>query len=248
MKNVKHPPLPQYLEELVLKHIGLCNSIALKRYKTAPHALDLEELKSIAYIGLMEAAQRWPTYCDERGFDDQAIQFFTTYASRRCFGAIEDHIRTVDWATRSLREKAKKLREVGADEGLSRQELSDRSGMALDEIHKTIAGMSRAPISLESLDPSKLDADTKTAHRPELTAQVNIEADVATRELLDSFGDAVLDLDPEAQVVVALHYYRGLELKKIAALLDISEAVTSQIHTRAVLALLDSLKEAAQND
>lgn len=241
----KYPPLPDYLMELVIKHIGLSNSLALKRYKTAPHALDLEELKSIAYIGLMEAAQRWESYCTEKGYSNKDIQFFTTFASRRCFGAIEDYLRSIDWATRSLREKYKKLREVGSDEGLTRQELSERSGMDLEEIHKTIAGMSRAPVSLESLDPSKLDAEAKTAHRPELTAPVNIEADVATKELLDMFADAVLNLDLEAQVVIALHYYRGLELKKIASLLNVSEAITSQLHTSAALTLLDALKEAA---
>lgn len=38
---------------LIESHIGLANSLALKRYKTATHALELDELKAIAYWGLV---------------------------------------------------------------------------------------------------------------------------------------------------------------------------------------------------
>ena len=56
------------IRKLVIDMLGQAKSEAWKVYSAAPHALDLDDLTSLAYTGLMMAAVRWPLYCAERGF------------------------------------------------------------------------------------------------------------------------------------------------------------------------------------
>lgn len=237
--------LTEFEKTLIESHIPLAHALAYQRYNTARHALDIDDLKSLAYQGLVEAASRWEAYCASRGYDSQATQFFVIYARPRIAGTMLDYMRSNDWATRALREKSKKLREAGADEGLTREELARRTGMTEQEIHETVAGMSRAPISLNAIDLDDQDGDRKVAYHAELIAVENTEQDLAVRELLNSFADAILELPVLHQTLLALRYYQGLELKKISAALGIPDAVTSQVHTESVLKLLEHLKTTA---
>lgn len=94
---------------LVEAHLSVADSAAIKMYRRAPNALNLDDLKGAAYLGLVMAAQRWETYCADNEYDPGATQYFKAYASRRCAGAILDSLRKLDWVPRSEREKHKKL-------------------------------------------------------------------------------------------------------------------------------------------
>lgn len=231
--------------KLVKDHMVLAQSVASQKYRTAPHALDLDDLRSLAYMGLVEAASRWFKYCESRGYDPNDTQFFVIYARPRIAGSIYDKLRSDDWATRALREKSKRLREAGSEEGISREELAERTGMTEQEIHEVVAGMNRAPVSLNSLDMDDQDPERKVAYHAELAATEDIEQDFTVSELLGSFADAIMKLPALHQVIIALRYYQGLELKKISVALDIPDALTSQIHTESVLKLLEHLKTTA---
>lgn len=237
------PAIKPYLMEQIEKHVGLARSIGIRRYNTATHALDRDEMISVAYWGLCDAARRWEKYCEGKGFDNQALNYFTTYAWQRIKGAVEDFIRQQDWATRSLRDRSKKLVEAGG-EGATRQELSNRTGMPLQEIHEVIAGMNRAPVSLTAFESTGSN-DDNISYYTELVSTDSVESTVEVNELLEVFGDAVAEMSGEAQVIIGLHYYKNMELKKIANVLDITEARASQIHTQACLQLLEVMKEAA---
>src|SRR5882724_5493703 len=111
LKNVQfvdtEPILKPYLMKAIEERAGFARSFGIKRYNTAPHALDKDEMISVAYWGLCDAARRWEKYCDAKGFRSDAMNYFTTYAYYRIKGAVEDFIRQQDWATRSLRERSK---------------------------------------------------------------------------------------------------------------------------------------------
>lgn len=67
------------ITELVIGLMPQARSEAWKVYQSAPHALEVDELTSLAYTGLMMAAARWPAYCASRGYDPEAYQFFAAY-------------------------------------------------------------------------------------------------------------------------------------------------------------------------
>jgi DNA-directed RNA polymerase specialized sigma subunit len=98
------------LAELLPQHLSQARSTAWKFYQSAPQALELEELISLAYEGLAKARSAWPSYCESRGYDPGAVQFLWAYCSRRINGAILDHMRTNDHVTRSVRGKLRKIK------------------------------------------------------------------------------------------------------------------------------------------
>lgn len=59
------------LEAMIAEHLPLAQALAQKVWRQAPHALDLDELKGIANLGLVAAADRWHPYCAERSYEDR---------------------------------------------------------------------------------------------------------------------------------------------------------------------------------
>lgn len=221
-------------DELIHQYLGLSESLAKQVWRTAPHALEQDELIGIAHLGLVSAAKRWPVYCSEKGFDENALEYFKPYVARRVYGALIDAIRASDWATRSLRSRAKALQDAGQDRGLSERELAERSGMTIKEVRSTIRGMSLRPVSLEAeeLDP---------------VAGSGVESDAFTNDVLGTVVGTIRDLEPEMQVVLTLHYFKGLQLQEVARTMGISESRASQLHAKAVLAVHAGMVTAVQH-
>lgn len=221
------------VEELIHQYMSLTQSIAQQVWRTAPHALELDELIGIANLALVNTARRWPTYCQENSFDENAVQYFKPYVARRVYGALIDANRAADWATRSLRTRARALQAAGQDKGVSEKELAARSGMTVKEVRATIFGMSQRPVSLEAEDLDPVSGS-------------GVESDAFTSDLLGSMVGAIRDLEFDQQIVLSLHYFKGLQLQEVAKTMGISESRASQLHANAVLAVHQGLLTAAQ--
>lgn len=235
------------MSALVESHVGLARSLAFRVYRDATHALELDDLTSVAFQGLTEAAVRWPKYCEEKGYDPNATNYFVAFSHKRIRGAIYDYLRAKDWAPRSLREKSKKIREAGQADGLSPEALAEKSGLSVKEVNDTLSAMARAPISLDHLNvsASKMSPDSDDMQLEVTDLNSNVEATASVVGLLKSFVQEVCKLSYESQVILALHYYSGIELKRIALMLDLTEARTSQLHVESTGRLLRVLKAQA---
>lgn len=71
--------------QLILDYIPLANSLAFRKKQNVPNHISLDELKSAAYMGLVEAANRF----------NASSGAFYTYAIIRINGAIKDHLRSL---------------------------------------------------------------------------------------------------------------------------------------------------------
>lgn len=220
-------------DQLVADHLGLAHSLAQQVWRTAPHALDLEELKAIAALGLVGASRRWHGYCQEHGYSPEAVEFFKPFCSRRVYGSLIDAIRQADWATRSLRTRAKALQAAGQDKGASDRELAERTGMSVGEVRATIRGMSQRPVSL---DAEEFEPRARTA---------DVESTVLTATVLGAAVTVIRLLPADQQAVLALHYHQGFQLQEVARMLAITESRASQLHARAVLAVHEAMRGAA---
>ena len=78
--------------ELVLKYVPLANKLAFDKKRMLPKHVDVEELQSASYLGLVEAANR---------FDESKGVTFSTFAYPRINGAILDHLRQQSWGKRT---------------------------------------------------------------------------------------------------------------------------------------------------
>lgn len=76
---------------LVEQYVPYANKLAYKKKRTLPKFVDIEELKSAAYLGLVEAASR---YNPELGIE------FSTFSYQRIWGAIHDYLREQGWMKR----------------------------------------------------------------------------------------------------------------------------------------------------
>ncbi len=222
------------LEALVIKYVPLAQAIAVQVWKTAPYALDVEELKGIAYWGLTESASRWEAYCERRGFDPDRKEFFRVYATRRIRGAIIDSFRSADWATRSLRTKHKQLQKAGQADGATSAELADRTGLSEVEVRSTVLAMSMRPVSLEDNN-----------YNTERETDQSVEDIASTNSLLSVFAKSVRELPVESKIILILRYYANKDLHEISSIMALSESVVSQLHAEAIISVRDDLQSAA---
>ncbi len=79
------------ISQLVEQYIPLANKLAYQKIKSLPRNIDIEDLRSAAYLGLVEAANR---YKSELGV------CFSTFAYPRISGAIIDYLREQGWMKR----------------------------------------------------------------------------------------------------------------------------------------------------
>lgn len=225
--------------------MNLANDIARREWRTAPHALHKDELLSDAYLGLVDAANRWEAYCKKNEYDPAATQYFKVFASLRIRGTIRDHIRKEDWATRTLRTKSKKLRDAGQDEGLSLEELSNRTEMTVAEINKVNARMASKPISLDA-HLASANFEGTPSNEEHLKDSVDTEGSAFANDMLDIFVNTVKQLPEEELLVMVFHYYSKFDFKHISEELGVSEVKISQLHVNAILAVQQAFLLAAQ--
>lgn len=72
-------------KKLITDYMPLANSIACRKKKNLPKHITLDELKSSAYFGLVDAASKY----------NPSIGSFFNYASIRIEGAIKDHLKSL---------------------------------------------------------------------------------------------------------------------------------------------------------
>ena len=181
--------------------------------------MDREDMEQVGLMGLLEALRRY----------GQPDEGFGAFAALRVRGAILDELRRQDWRPRSVRQESHKLRD-GVRE--LRRKLGREPAEA--EIIKVL-GITAA----EYLAFQQDEGAEELASFDELVQELsNVASDVQSPEqqlmLRRSLEQALRCLDEREQKVVQLYYEYELNLKEIAAVLDLTEARVSQINKGAL--------------
>jgi RNA polymerase sigma factor for flagellar operon FliA len=201
-----------------------------------PKSIDRDDLINTALIGLFDALEK---YDADRGTK------FETYAIWRIKGAVLDELRTMDWASRTTRRKAREIERVSQrldqkmGRGATEQEMADALGLSQHEFMRQLEEV-RGTVLL-SLDQSlQVDDEHDIAGLADMIEDNTIENTLVTIEREESryaLLDLVNGLTEQERLVVALYYYEEMTLKEIGETLNISESRVSQIHTKAILRL-----------
>jgi RNA polymerase sigma factor for flagellar operon FliA len=202
----KYAPLVKYVVDRLALHL--------------PKSVERDDLTSAAIIGLFDALEK---------YDAGKGTKFETYAIWRIRGAILDELRSLDWASRSIRRKARSVEEEVAEAlNLSPVELS----RLLDEVHGTaLLSLSKAVSGEDEQDYIQLE---DIVDDPSQTGALEV---LETEEAREVLLETIDNLPEQQRLVVALYYYEEMTLKEIGEALHISESRVSQIHTRAVKTL-----------
>lgn len=221
--------------ELVQKYETKVRFVAMKMAQSLPNSVEYEDLVSVGFIGLMDAADK---YNSAKGVK------FSTYAEFRIRGAILDELRSQDWVPHCARGRAKAIekayhkleRENGRTP--SDAELSEELGMDRERLQKTRDAVSH--LQLVSLDAQEGEASLQQPAEDREGTNPYIEA---TKKDAKAYLEGLFsELPEEERVVLACYYFRGLNLREISTILNLSESRISQLHTKAILRLKEKIK------
>ncbi|KMZ11591.1 RNA polymerase sigma factor for flagellar operon [Candidatus Burkholderia humilis] len=220
--------------DVLTRYAPLVRRLGLQLVAKMPASVDLDDLIQAGMIGLMDAASRYK--------EDQGAQF-ETYASQRIRGAMLDELRANDWLPRSMRKTSREVEsavhkvEQNLGRSASEQEVAEHMKMPLDEYQSM----------LQDLHGYYEDFDRSADDEPFLDRYCVDRSDSLSALLDDSLRGAlveVIDKLPEREkLLMSLYYEKGLNLRKIGAVMEVSESRVCQLHSQAVARLRAKRRE-----
>jgi RNA polymerase sigma factor for flagellar operon FliA len=230
-------------DEAIKRYFPLVKYVVDKIATGLPKSIEREDLTNTALIGLFDAMEK---YDEGRGTK------FETYAIWRIKGAVLDELRSLDWASRTTRRKAREIERVcqALDQRLGRaateQEMADAMGLSLHEFMRQLEEV-RGTVLLSLDQTLQVDDDHDLAGLADMIEDKSVEntlEQIQEEESRHILLELVNGLTEQERLVVALYYYEEMTLKEIGEALKISESRVSQIHTKAILRLKGRLGRA----
>src|SRR3546814_238153 len=184
-------------DDLITSNIALVGHIVRETMGRVPSHVDRDDLTSAGLTALVQAGQAFEA---ERGVP------FARYAATRIRGAILDELRSVDWASRSVRRRARTIEEarnrLAADLGRipSNDEVASLLGVDLSEVIGNDDDLNRATVHSLQAGSESVVEELNTSHQPDPAAEVE------HRERLTSLIAAVTELPERLRVAVEDHF------------------------------------------
>jgi RNA polymerase sigma factor for flagellar operon FliA len=209
-----------------------------------PKYVERDDLLNAAALGLFDALDKYDTSKGTK---------FETYAVWRIRGAVLDELRAMDWASRSVRRKARHIETMTRDldqrlgRAASDEELADALDVSGNEMARLLDEV-RGVVLLSLNQPA---GDSEEGNSGGLAEVIEDPAgnsaldEIERMQMSDVLLDVISLLSEQEKLVLALYYYEEMTLKEIGQTLDISESRVSQIHTKAISRLKSRMLRAA---
>ena len=225
-------------EELVEAFLPLVRLIAERVHRRLPSEIDLESLVQAGVIGLLEALSR---YDPDRGA-------FPAYARHRIQGEIVEDLRSLDWASRSVRAWGRKATaarthltgRLGRE--ASTEEMAAELGVSLKQYYRIDQKLNDAV--MVSLDNVSLASEEGWEKAQEEFCQDSFQDPLSfleSKNLIGKLTTVIEELSERERLVVTLYYHEELTLREIGEILSLTEGRISQIHSGALSRLRRSL-------
>ncbi len=192
-----------------------------------PDEVDVEDLMSAGLFGLIDAIN---------SFDLTRGVKFETFCAPRIRGAILDHLRSMDWVPRLVRqrtaavERARNAIQMETGHQPTETQIASRLGIDDKEFDK-VRGDAK-PVGMSSLNRRFFNSDSSREVREidvvRDDAQDTPLADAQRADLKDLITKG---LSRAERLIVILYYYEEMTMKEIGRTLDLSESRVSQMHS-----------------
>jgi RNA polymerase sigma factor for flagellar operon FliA len=241
VSNPARPEDAKAVEELVTSHLPLVGHIAREAAARLPRHLDTDDLYGAGALALVQAA---------RSFDPTLGVPFARFAATRIRGSMIDQMRQRDWATRSVRSRARALATVTEEltRALHRMptdpELAAASGLTEAEVRQVREGTDRA--ALLSLDPLASDDDGLGAHLVDHSPRP--EDALVAAERAGYLRDAIAELPERVRLVVTGYYLEHRPLTELAEELGVTQSRASQLRAEGLDLLREALSKLLSDD
>jgi RNA polymerase sigma factor for flagellar operon FliA len=219
---------------LIKQYQPLVRRLAHHMMAKLPPSVEVDDLIQVGLIGLSDALTRFEA--------SQGVQF-ETFATQRIRGAMLDELRENDWMSRGSRKSQKDI-EVAMrrlEHRLGRSpvesEIAAEMGMALPD-YQTLLGKVRGTqlVYLEDMSRHSEDDDTYLDRHV-----ADNEADplsmLRDHRLRQALVVAIKGLPEREQFIMSMYYEQDMNLKEIAAVLDVTESRICQLHSQSIARL-----------
>ena len=221
-------------DDVLRRHLPLVRRVVQRLAARKPPHIEMDDLVSWGIVGLLDAISK---------YDPSKEASFSTYAQFRIRGAVLDHLRSLDWVPRSVRQKASLIEKVahGLEGTLGRppteDEIAGELGVSLDDYQELLTRIGEMTLfSIEDLGFRNGEERFKLEQQPD-DDDIDPLGALLTRERVDLVAEAIKRLPEREQVVVSLYYHEELTMKEVGAVLGLTESRVSQLHSQAMLRL-----------
>lgn len=226
----------QIREKLIVEYAQLVKYVAGRLSMYLGNNVEFDDLVGYGVFGLIDAIDK---------YDYKKGNKFETYASLRIRGAILDNIRRMDWIPRSLRKKQKLIEaaiqaiESSSDRSLSDDEVASELGISLEDYYKWLNQTKALHLtSLEENIEQSGELRIESSHYQRFDQP---ETKVTKEETKRQLVEAIENLSDKEKKVISLYYYNEMTLKEISLVLGVSESRVSQLHTKSLKRMRQTL-------
>jgi RNA polymerase sigma factor for flagellar operon FliA len=230
------PQTQEERDELVVQHMGLVGHIVRETMSRVPSHVNRDDLHSAGLAALVKAGR---SYQADRGVP------FVRYAASRIRGAILDELRSIDWASRSVRRRGRELDQTRTRLATTLGRTADNAEVAA-ELGITVAEVEGNDEDVARANVLSLQGSTTETSFAEVIASdaPTPEQLVEHQERLEYLVDAIAELPERLQAVVQGYFLEERPMAEIAAELGVSESRISQMRAEALVLLRDAMNSA----
>ena len=219
---------------LIRQYQPLVRKLAHHMMAKLPPSVEVDDLIQVGLIGLSEALSRYEAA--------QGVQF-ETFATQRIRGAMLDELRENDWMSRGSRKSQKDIevamRKLEHSLGRSplESEIAAEMRLSLEDYQSLLSKVRGTQlVYLEDMSRKNEDDDTYLdRHVADTDADpLNMLRDQRLRAGLVT---AIKSLPEREQYIMSMYYEQDMNLKEIAAVLDVTESRVCQLHSQSIARL-----------
>ena len=220
---------------LIRQYQPLVRKLAHHMMAKLPANVEVDDLIQVGLIGLTEALSRFEA--------TQGVQF-ETFATQRIRGAMLDELRESDWVSRGTRKSQKEIEESmrRLEHRLGRtpleSEIAADLGMSLADYQSLLSKVRGSQlVYLEDMVGSDSDDEDTflDRHLGDVDANpLNVLRDLRLRQAVVA---AIKNLPEREQYIMSMYYEQDMNLKEIAAVLDVTESRVCQLHSQSIARL-----------
>jgi len=219
------------VNQLIEKYVSYAEALARSLAPRLPMQMEMDEVLSLARMGLVEAAQK---------FDASRQVSFKTFAYYRIRGAIYDGIRSMGPLSR---EQVLKLKFQRGMDYYLQQESGTREPAPGTVGQPDLERLKSLMTTMTSVYLLSMDSTLEHRELPSEGAESPLES-CERNEAITWLRQAIKKLSVQEQQIIRMYYYENRTLDEIGQTLDLSRSWVCRMHARIIKKLHQIFKKA----
>jgi RNA polymerase sigma factor for flagellar operon FliA len=219
---------------LIRQYQPLVRRLAHHMMAKLPASVQVDDLIQVGLIGLSDALTRYEAA--------QGVQF-ETFATQRIRGAMIDELRENDWMSRGSRKSQKEIEQAmrRLEHQLGRSPMESEIAAELDMTlaqYQTLLSKVQGTqlVYLEDMAHSNDDED-HFLDRHVADSEADPLQMLRDQRLRQALVAAIKALPDREQLIMSMYYEQDMNLKEIAAVMNVTESRICQLHSQSIARL-----------